>query len=53
MRPVAAFKESAALLQGRKLILFWQIVVWLAFRVLMAGGIATLFGAMIGCPPSG
>ena len=52
MRPVAAFKESAALLQGRKLILFWQIVVWLAFRVLMAGGIATLFGAMIGWVPS-
>ena len=52
VRPVAAFKESAALLQGRKLILFWQIVVWLAFRVLMAGAIATLFGAMIGWAPS-
>ena len=52
MRPVAAFKESAALLQGRKLILFWQIVVWLVFRILLACAIAALFDAMIGWVPS-
>ena len=52
MRPGAAFKQSAALLQGRKLILFWQIVVWLVFRMLLAGAIAALFGAMIGGFPS-
>ena len=52
MRPGAAFKESAALLQGRKLILFWQIVVWLAFRFVVAGAVAALFGAMIGGGPS-
>jgi len=52
VRPLAAFKESAALLQGRKLIVFWQIVVWLAFRLLMTGAIAVLFGALIGGMPS-
>ena len=52
IRPRAAFKESTELLQGRKLIVFWQIVVWLAFRILMTGAIAVLFGAMIGGIPS-
>jgi glycerophosphoryl diester phosphodiesterase len=52
MRPVAAFKESAVQLQGRKLALFWQIAVWLAFRILVISAIAVLFGAMIGLAPS-
>ncbi|MDI7865212.1 hypothetical protein MRS76_25240 [Rhizobiaceae bacterium n13] len=52
VRPWAALKENAALLRGRKLILFWQIVVWITFRFLMAAAIAALFGAMIGGAPS-
>ena len=48
MRPGAAFKESAALLQGRKLILFWPIVAWLAIRILLVSAVTALFGAMIG-----
>ncbi|MEK1891447.1 MAG: glycerophosphodiester phosphodiesterase family protein [Phyllobacterium sp.] len=52
VRPWSAFKQSAALLQGRKLPLFRQIVVWVAFRILMAATIAALFGAAIGGVPS-
>jgi glycerophosphoryl diester phosphodiesterase len=52
VRPRAAFKESAPLLRGRKLILFWQIVVWITFRFLMTATIAALFGAIIGGVPS-
>lgn len=52
VQPWAAFKESAALLQGRKLILFRQIVVWITFRFLMAATMAALFGAIIGAVPS-
>ena len=52
MTPSAAFNESAELLQGRKLVLFRQIVVWLVFRMLLAAAIAALFGAMIGGAPS-
>jgi len=50
--PRTAFKESAALLQGRKLRLLWQIVVLITFRFGMAAAIAALFGAMIGGVPS-
>jgi glycerophosphoryl diester phosphodiesterase len=52
VRPRAAFEESTELLQGRKLIVFWQIVIWLAVRIIMTVAIAVLFGAMIGGIPS-
>jgi glycerophosphoryl diester phosphodiesterase len=52
MRPGVAFKESARLLEGGKLNLFWQIVVWLAFRFLLASAIAAVFGAAIGEAPT-
>ena len=50
--PRTAFKESAALLQGRTLSLLWQIVVLITFRFGMAAALAALFGAMIGGVPS-
>ncbi len=52
MRPTAAFQKSAALLTGRKAHLFWQIVAWLAFRILLGIGIAALLGAAIGQAPA-
>jgi len=51
-RPTAAFRESAALLAGRKAQLFWQVVVWLACRILLGIIVAALFGAAIGQAPS-
>ena len=51
-QPAAAFQESATLLAGRKADLFWQFVVWLAFRIVMSVVVAALFGAAIGEAPS-
>lgn len=51
MRPATAFQESAALLIGQKADLFWQVVVWLLFRVVLGIVIAALFGAAIGKVP--
>ena len=51
-RPTTAFQKSAALLTGRKANLFWQVVVWVAIRVLLGIVTAALFGAAIGEAPS-
>jgi glycerophosphoryl diester phosphodiesterase len=52
MRPSAAFTESAALLKGRKVALFRQIVIWLVISILSTTATAALFGAAIGALPS-